>query len=122
MVSRRNLAAGLETFSHCPASSLAMSVSPLLADPYESRWVEVRQSTVRGGGDGLFARRDIPPDTVVSFYHGLVYRSQWRPSLTRPDRLVGGSSESIYYGRDHFTTDTCACNRSFPGMEATLMP
>ena len=80
VVSRRNLAGGLETFSHCPASSLAMSVSPLLADPYESRWVEVRQSTVRDGGDGLFARRDIPPDTVVSFYHGLVYRSQWRPS------------------------------------------
>ena len=26
-----------------------------------------------GAGDGLFARRDIPPDTVVSFYHGLVY-------------------------------------------------
>ena len=66
--------AGRETFSHSPASHLAMSVSPLLADPYERLMVEVRQSTVRGGGDGLFARTDIPANTVVSFYHGLVYR------------------------------------------------
>ena len=51
-----------------------MSVCPLLADPYERLWVEVAKSTVQGGGDGLFARRDIPPDTVVSFYHGLVYK------------------------------------------------
>ena len=51
-----------------------MSVSPLLEDPYERLWVEVRQSTVQGGGEGLFARRDIPADTVVSFYHGLVIR------------------------------------------------
>ena len=26
-----------------------------------------------GGGDGLFALRDVPPDTFISFYHGVVY-------------------------------------------------
>ena len=74
MVSRKTRAGELQTFSHSPASSRSMSVWPLLADPYERLWVEVRQSTVPGGGDGLFARRDVPAETVVSFYHGLVIR------------------------------------------------
>ena len=35
-------------FSLCPSSSSVMTVSPLLQDPYETRWVRVGQSTVPG--------------------------------------------------------------------------
>ncbi len=47
-----------------------MTCSPLLRDPYESRTVEVRPSRVAGGGEGLFARIRIEPNTVMAFYNG----------------------------------------------------
>ena len=47
-VARADRRAGGEVYSHSPSSSCHMSVSPLLADPYERRWVEVVQSTVPG--------------------------------------------------------------------------
>ena len=46
----------------------------LLPDPYETSMVEVRQSSVPGAEEGLFARRDVVPDTVLAFYNGV--RSQ----------------------------------------------
>ena len=36
----------------------------------------------------MFARRDVPPDTVVSFYHGLVYK---------PGEEVGENTENTDY-------------------------
>ena len=36
--------------------------------------VEVRQSSVPGAEEGLFARRDVIPDTILAFYNGV--RSQ----------------------------------------------
>ena len=49
----------------------AISSSPLLGDPYEAMYVECLVSTLNGGGEGLFAARDLAPGTVVSFYNGV---------------------------------------------------
>ena len=80
-----------------------MTSQPLVPDPYETAMVEVRQSSVPGAEEGLFARheyleyflafkldivnvtgfsepitfltrRDVVPDTVLAFYNGV--RSQ----------------------------------------------
>ena len=51
-----------------------MTSLPLVPDPYETSMVEVRQSSVPGAEEGLFARRDVVPDTVLAFYNGV--RSQ----------------------------------------------
>ena len=44
---------------------------PLVRDPYESRTVEVRPSSLGGGGDGLFVKRKIIKGEVVAFYNGV---------------------------------------------------
>ena len=43
----------------------------LARDPYERRMVVVGQSGERGGGEGLFAARDLSPNTVAAFYNGV---------------------------------------------------
>ena len=48
-----------------------ISATPLDPDPYEANLVRVGESTVPGGGEGLFAARDIPSGTVLSFYNGV---------------------------------------------------
>ncbi len=48
-----------------------ISSTPHVPDPYEAALVRVGESSVPGGGEGLFAARDIPADTVVSFYNGI---------------------------------------------------
>ena len=42
---------------------------PHLADPYESRMVEVRESAIEGASDGLFARRFIEVQPVIITLH-----------------------------------------------------
>ena len=44
---------------------------PLVTDAYEQRTVEVRKSDVDGGGEGLFAKVDLPKGTIVAFYNGV---------------------------------------------------
>ena len=48
-----------------------ISATPLEPDPYEVSLVRVGESTVPGSGEGLFAARDIPSGTVLSFYNGV---------------------------------------------------
>ena len=53
------------------ASEETLSTLPLLRDPYEERLTEVRSSEVPGGGEGLFAKVDIEPGTLVAVYNGV---------------------------------------------------
>lgn len=48
-----------------------ISLTPRDPDPYEALMVRCDVSTVPGGGEGLFAEKDIPAGTVVSFYNGI---------------------------------------------------
>jgi len=48
-----------------------ISRNPMLPDPYESARVAVTESSLPGGGEGLFAKRDLPSDVVVAFYNGI---------------------------------------------------
>ena len=43
----------------------------LARDPYEVRMVVVGHSGEREGGEGLFAARDLPANTVAAFYNGV---------------------------------------------------
>lgn len=43
----------------------------LLPEPLEATSVRVGTSAVEGGGDGLFATRDLPAGAVVAFYNGI---------------------------------------------------
>ncbi len=48
-----------------------ISSSPLVPDPYELCRVFVRESEVPGGGQGLFAKTELPAGAVVAFYNGV---------------------------------------------------
>lgn len=58
-------------FRQWPSSRLEITSPPHLRDPYEDQLVEVCTSKVPGGGDGLFAKVDIPAGTLVAYYNGL---------------------------------------------------
>ena len=58
-------------YSHWPSTSKAMVGPATLPDPLESRMVRVGASGVEGGGEGLFAARDLPANTIVSIYNGI---------------------------------------------------
>ena len=44
---------------------------PLVRDPLDARYTEVRSSSIHGAGEGLFARRNVEAYTIVSVYSGL---------------------------------------------------
>ena len=49
----------------------SLSTLPLLPDPYEERTVEVCASGVGGGGEGLFAKRQLEEGDLVAIYNGV---------------------------------------------------
>ncbi|EGG13759.1 histone-lysine N-methyltransferase [Cavenderia fasciculata] len=53
------------------ATDTLISSDPLQADPYEQHYVFVAPSTIPNSNEGLFAKRDIPANRLVSFYNGL---------------------------------------------------
>ena len=57
--------------SYREATEECLSSYPLEPDPYEERWIECKQSSMAGGGEGIFARKDIPAGTLVALYNGL---------------------------------------------------
>ena len=66
-----------QTLPHQPvmryskATSESIGQQPLVSDPYEDGTVRVRPSAVEGGGDGLFAQKDLAKGAMVAFYNGV---------------------------------------------------
>ena len=48
-----------------------MGQGVLVPDPYEASHVECRRSGINGGGEGLFAKKDLSVGTIVAFYNGV---------------------------------------------------
>ncbi len=60
-----------------------MTSHPRLPDPYESEMVVVKPSSVPGANEGLFARKNISPGTVLAFYNGI--RRLPKQNFDKPD-------------------------------------
>ncbi|XP_056143031.1 histone-lysine N-methyltransferase SETD7 [Lampris incognitus] len=58
-------------FSHDKSTSTCIATHALLPDPYESQKVFVADSLIKGAGQGLFAKTDAEPNTVMAFYNGV---------------------------------------------------
>ncbi|TRY63804.1 hypothetical protein TCAL_15195 [Tigriopus californicus] len=56
---------------YCLSTKSSMGEDLLVPDPYETKWILCENSLVSGAGDGVFARRDIPKNTIVAFYNGV---------------------------------------------------
>lgn len=48
-----------------------MGAEPLLRDPYEVKTVDVLTSNIPKAGQGVFLLRDVPANTIVSFFNGI---------------------------------------------------
>ncbi|XP_023320452.1 histone-lysine N-methyltransferase SETD7 [Eurytemora carolleeae] len=59
---------------YSPPTHYSLGVDPLEVDPYESRTVEVRNSSVEdtSAGQGLFTKRNIIKGEVLAFYNGYI--------------------------------------------------
>ena len=56
---------------YCKSTKTSLGKDLLFSDPYESSHIECKVSNVEGGGQGVFAVKDIAKDTIVAFYNGV---------------------------------------------------
>ena len=59
------IACGKPTVGLSISTETSVGASPLIGDPYEERVCKVEVSKVEGGGEGLYALRDLKPGEVV---------------------------------------------------------
>ena len=45
-------------------------------------FIQVRSSQVDGGGEGLYARRNLAKGEIVAFYNGVLFDFMVNPSIT----------------------------------------
>ena len=64
----------------------------MLRDPYESKMVEINNSSIDGANEGLFAKKNLEVNTTVAFYNGAIVRF-----YTDGDDDDQGSSETNKY-------------------------
>ena len=58
-------------YSYWPSSSSQIFWPRHLSDPLEQQLITVRKSNIAAGGEGAFAKTDIPAGAVVAFYNGI---------------------------------------------------
>lgn len=60
-----------ESVTYDPSTHDQLSKYPLQVDLYEQDKVYVAQSGIPGAGEGLFTRKELPSNSVISFYNGV---------------------------------------------------
>ena len=58
-------------FCYWPSTRDDIQCPPMQEDPYESSILKVGPSKMEGGGEGLYARKDIPAGTLAGYYNGI---------------------------------------------------
>ena len=59
------------TFKYSRPTRLRIGDQPLKMDPYERKMVYIKDDDF--GGDGIFAKRDIDQNELVSYYGGIIW-------------------------------------------------
>ena len=68
------LDAELPHYYYEPPKNISFGSGPPGAiDPYERKWLEVRDTNDANMGQGVFTKRDLEPDTLVSSYNGFAF-------------------------------------------------
>ena len=62
-----------QIYNHCPGQDYTF-IDALVPDPEEDKFVYVNKSIVHG--QGLFAKEDIPKNTIFAYFGGFTYTSQ----------------------------------------------
>ena len=94
-----------QKYTHCPGKDKDVFHEALVPDPEEEKYVYVNESLVHG--QGLFAKEDIPANTIFAYFGGFTYTSQAWNQTTFFDPLyvvkfVDGSQEYFMHLPDEF--------------------
>ena len=57
------------TFAPSGADTFGCS-DPMQKDPYECKYIKVEESEMEGGGEGVYAKVDIPKNTIAAIFNG----------------------------------------------------
>ena len=61
-------------FYYEPPSNISFGAGPVgVPDPYEESMVDLRVSSIPECGEGIFIKKDVEKDMIVSFYNGFVF-------------------------------------------------
>ena len=64
-------------FYYEPPNNISFGAGPPnVLDPYERKWLELRLADNEKMGEGVFTKRDVKKDTLVSSYNGFAYDAQ----------------------------------------------
>ena len=64
-------------FYYEPPNNISFGAGPPnVLDPYERKWLELRLADNKKMGEGVFTKRDVKKDTLVSSYNGFAYDKQ----------------------------------------------
>jgi len=87
---------GDQAVSYCLSTEQSVGENPTVPDPYEGRTVQVLDSVVEGGGEGLYAVRNITKGEIVAFYNGV--RLPYQPGQSE---VWESSGYKIFVNADH---------------------
>jgi hypothetical protein len=76
---------------YSPPTNTSFGEGPHVRDAYEERLTYLAQSTVAAAGEGVFARVDLPPNRIVAFYVGFVFRNREEMELYAERYVRNGS-------------------------------
>ena len=62
---------GGEKLKFSPSSPISLGEQGMMRDRYEDSMVYLAMSDIPGAGEGLFAKKDVPRNTIVAFFNGL---------------------------------------------------
>ena len=48
-----------------------LSRNPLLRDPYESKYVDIRKSKIPNAGEGVFLKKNVTQGRVIAYFNGI---------------------------------------------------
>jgi len=68
---------GFPNYTFDQSTRLCISKNPFLRDPYEKRYVYVKESQVPLAGEGLWAKTDIKAGQLVALFNGVRQRHLW---------------------------------------------
>jgi len=78
-------------FKYDQSTQTHLTSSPMIRDPMERKYLDVRTSSVPGAGMGVFARNDLPRGSIVGYFNGIhVLRSDIFNAVEKSVYLVEG--------------------------------
>ncbi|XP_023324584.1 histone-lysine N-methyltransferase SETD7 [Eurytemora carolleeae] len=96
---------------------------PHLRDPYEDKYIEVRISSMEGGGEGIYALKNIPTGILVAMFNGIKYELVSNPAsgIDSEEEAYDRLSYNIHMPQDEdFFLDIPPLYRSLENYSASL--